>query len=79
MVTLPKNSYKFESKWAIRLLFFLTTFDLSFLNDKEMITVIVLVEHILTGCHMHHFQPVDESELLEALKALEEFYFVEVL
>lgn len=44
-----------------------------------MITVIVLMEHILTGCHMHHFQPVDESELLEALKALEEFYFVEVL
>ena len=60
-------------------LFFEATLDLAFFNDVEMVTLVILVEDILTRSHVHHFEAVDQSQLIECLQAFEEFNLVKIL
>lgn len=67
MITFIERSHILERGRTIRQLFLEATLDLSFFNDVEVVALVILVEDIFTGPHVHHFEAVDQSQLIECL------------
>ena len=67
VITLIERSHILERGRPVWQLFLEATLDLAFFNDVEMVTLVILVEDILTRPHVHHFEAVDQSQLIECL------------
>jgi len=79
VVTFVESPDKLKGRGAIWLLFLEAALDLAFLDDIEVVALVILVEDVLTRVHCHHFEPINQSEFVELLQALKELNLVEVL
>ena len=59
VVTLTQRTHQLKRARAIGLLPLEAALYLALFNDKEVVTLVILVEHIFTWAHLHHFQSID--------------------
>ena len=78
MLTLTQFTNKLEFTWAIFLFFLKAALNRTIFDNIEVISFVTLMEYVLTWALLHHFETINQAQLVHAVQALKQLDFVEV-
>lgn len=77
--SLRQSTHLVKRGIAVGHLFLEATLDLAFLDDVEVVTLVALVENVLTRVDLLHLKAIDQFKFVVLLEALKELDLVQVL